>query len=201
MNKRFTVTENINTVGGSLIHELPGVSHDKILDLFGQVPDDIGDKYSQPLIIHDAESGFLFTLYTRCEEYRIGSRNEKACSDQQYMLVAEQLRAYIMAADEKKEDAANESHHTPGPWTFKKHGNQAITIHTDVNSDNVEIARIDTPEINEADTSNAHLIAAAPELLEALKEIVKANDFPMGPKAKKLRIEIARDIIAKAEGK
>lgn len=43
-----------------------------------------------------------------------------------------------------------------------------------------------------------NLIAAAPELLEALRDLVHAHDTGMGNSAWNLRIELARDIIKKA---
>jgi len=41
---------------------------------------------------------------------------------------------------------------------------------------------------------------AVPELLEALKDIIKAYDLNMGPSAVRLRLELGRDAIARAEG-
>lgn len=41
---------------------------------------------------------------------------------------------------------------------------------------------------------------AAPELLEALENLVTAHDVSMGKGAVRLRIEIAHDLVAKAKG-
>lgn len=91
--------------------------------------------------------------------------------------------------------------HTPGPWEAVEIGviAQKITSHG-----NFYICSLIDPE-NEEDKANARLIAAAPELLEALKQI--ANHFDMdgyGPDAwKKLALEMAetaRAAIARAEG-
>ena len=49
-------------------------------------------------------------------------------------------------------------------------------------------------EIEEAE-ANARLIASAPAMLEALRELVRADDIKKGRSAIKLRIELARHII------
>ncbi|MBW1784810.1 MAG: hypothetical protein JRL30_29210 [Deltaproteobacteria bacterium] len=54
---------------------------------------------------------------------------------------------------------------------------------------------------SDMDAANAKLIAAAPDLLAACEDIVSAHDKRMGPKACKLRIELARAAIDKAKGK
>ena len=85
------------------------------------------------------------------------------------------------------------SKHTPGPWKWDGHIEQAI-----ITADSGEevlwgCGCCDSPRLlSEAD---AHLIAAAPELLEALKEI--AN---MGVPVQKTEHRIARSAIAKAKG-
>lgn len=55
------------------------------------------------------------------------------------------------------------------------------------------------PSGKESD-ANCYLIAAAPELLEACKDLVKAHDCKMGKTAIDLRIDLARAAIQKAEG-
>ena len=78
--------------------------------------------------------------------------------------------------------------HTPGPWTVNG-GDTILCV-------NHSVAKVFHPE------SDARLIAAAPELLEALKEIaeltaplVQEKD-PLGMSIERL----ARETIAKAEG-
>lgn len=55
------------------------------------------------------------------------------------------------------------SKHTPGPWVIGKNGTAVTTKHGGY------IATADTGTNVEIDESNARLIAAAPEMLEALK--------------------------------
>ena len=95
------------------------------------------------------------------------------------------------------------SKHTQGPWRFRPHRMQCF--------DNIGVKRdgfnIDGPEslgdmecgaFNEAD---ARLIAAAPDLLEALKPFLE-DDIYDGDHTRELvkAVKIARAAIAKAEG-
>ena len=79
------------------------------------------------------------------------------------------------------------SKHTPGPWKRK------------IKSVLIPIAPYEWAEAYGGSIANARLIAAAPDLLEALKEIVAAADGKgweqLDPSFKK-----ARAAIAKAEG-
>lgn len=71
------------------------------------------------------------------------------------------------------------SKHTPGPWETDRnnvHTGQIATIHHCLNNDWVEVWSENWP-IDEAEQeANARLIAAAPELLEALHRLVDATD-------------------------
>jgi len=85
------------------------------------------------------------------------------------------------------------SKHTPGPWKWDGHIEQAI-----ITADSGEevlwgCGCCDSPRL--LCTADGHLIAAAPELLEALKEI--AN---MAVPVQKTEHRIARAAIAKAKG-
>jgi len=82
-----------------------------------------------------------------------------------------------------------EMNYTKGEWEIKGQ---------DIISKDVENGYICTWSGSKAD---AHLIASAPELLEACKDIVQAYDVKMGAKAVNLRIEVMRDVINKAGGK
>lgn len=82
--------------------------------------------------------------------------------------------------------------HTPGPWTVKSTFVGPLAVCTDERT----IAEVGHESFVTAE-ANAHLIAASPELLEALKEanneLVLRRDSPL-----RARIDAA---IAKAEGK
>ena len=84
--------------------------------------------------------------------------------------------------------------HTEGPWHLgKRAGNPAI-----YGVDGTEIAgilHVLTPEWPE----NARLIAAAPELLAALQELL-ADSYLSNP-INSDRMRTAREAVAKAEGK
>lgn len=63
------------------------------------------------------------------------------------------------------------SKHTPGPWEIFAIASEAGVIYC-IHAGNTDIALI--PLAWSGDGSNARLIAAAPELLEALREAVEA---------------------------
>ena len=63
---------------------------------------------------------------------------------------------------------------TPGPWHMDRnnvHTGQIATIHHCIGNDWVEIWSPDWPDTEEKQEANAKLIAAAPELLEALQDL------------------------------
>ena len=74
--------------------------------------------------------------------------------------------------------------HTPGPWYWDK----VSTGHVIVDSEGFTI--VDSSPMSEAD---ARLIAAAPEMLEALQRLVH-------PAADDTDVEHALDVIARATG-
>lgn len=96
------------------------------------------------------------------------------------------------------------SGHTPGPWKAATAGSSIVGIPV-VGPKGRAIASLHfSPEgvpgrepYNAEQLANAQLIAAAPDMLAALKKIVSEGDFtaPEGMK------RIALDAIAKAEGK
>jgi hypothetical protein len=84
--------------------------------------------------------------------------------------------------------------HTPGPWRFDGHGING--------NDGTRIAKVSNTNPHQGDgrtrdtefDATSRLIAAAPELLEALKEVVAISD------RKHDAWDKARAAIAKAEG-
>ena len=94
--------------------------------------------------------------------------------------------------------------HTPGPWTIGKYHVNAYdnTIYDAKNGYKIAIVEGYTHDLKEESEANAHLIAAAPELLEALKGLIGWHDcFPMKEGEADLPvIATARAAIAKAEG-
>ncbi|MBQ0532617.1 hypothetical protein J7S73_21475 [Providencia rettgeri] len=66
---------------------------------------------------------------------------------------------------------------TPAPWLTDRnncHSGHIATVHGCENNDWVEIWSTDWPESESVQEANAHLIAAAPELLEALIELTES---------------------------
>jgi hypothetical protein len=103
--------------------------------------------------------------------------------------------------------------HTPGPWEFfqepdKDAGEQEfLEVHTgECGTDNFRpIAHVvgtgDNFEITAQDYENAHLITAAPDLLEALKNLDWLQEGGCSYEAWDIAWEKARVAIAKAKGK
>jgi hypothetical protein len=104
--------------------------------------------------------------------------------------------------------------HTPGPWSFENgiscisHKRGEIVARNRAGSQTVaQVAMFSDPSYDgDEDTANARLIAAAPELLDALEELVSDLEFDMSagcnPRLVKSgkRIEYARAAISKATG-
>lgn len=94
------------------------------------------------------------------------------------------------------------SKHTAGPWTYEANGN----IYA--NDYKKTIARVNGPGASEEDFANALLMAAAPELLTALKWMMDeflchVNFNPQGGDADAFHAYLnqARLAIQKAEGR
>jgi hypothetical protein len=65
--------------------------------------------------------------------------------------------------------------HTPGPWVVSDDGDVTLIIHAP--KDEVDIARMSNDcEMFSEIRANAHLIAAAPAMYEALKGMVSMYD-------------------------
>lgn len=98
------------------------------------------------------------------------------------------------------------SKHTPGPWTtkFRRHvnfeENSHIHLLTDKEGFNIGLLSswVNDPETKLEAKANALLIAAAPDLLEALEELLLAWDECQNPRDGVA--EHARSAIARAKG-
>lgn len=69
-----------------------------------------------------------------------------------------------------------EKKHTPGPWKAQTHISLDRMEIRDANGRRIAECAMDFPMSAKTHDANASLIAAAPELLEALQEIVTAAD-------------------------
>jgi len=88
------------------------------------------------------------------------------------------------------------SKHTPGPWKASlRHGNSDEWEIMSPSDGNWKVATVDTIK------ANANLIAAAPELLEALKDLAESCDSANGCMGNEHEIDTAEAwaFIAKAE--
>jgi hypothetical protein len=65
--------------------------------------------------------------------------------------------------------------YTPGPWNVQKLG--IVRHYFEINAKGAWIADVKGPSQNEQGEANARLIAAAPEMLEALQEAYKELQF------------------------
>lgn len=94
-----------------------------------------------------------------------------------------------------------QSKHTPGPWTLNfDHPTLSTIAYVRAPSrpwplEVTVIYNADKRDVYSENTANAHLIAAAPELLEALEVALEAGHLPAA-----IRKE-AEKAIAKARGK
>ncbi len=87
--------------------------------------------------------------------------------------------------------------HTPGPWQWTQHFDPTISIYKDGFG---QIARLYDSSAGTG-KANAILIAAAPDLLAALKSIVEViGNTEYGEIDRKLAVKDARAAIAKATG-
>jgi hypothetical protein len=89
------------------------------------------------------------------------------------------------------------SKHTPGPWVFFDDHPEKVVYHIREKNHLYDIATIYRYESNPIDTlADARLIAAAPELLEALEALlVQVEQYGHKPEC-----DAARAAIAKAKG-
>ena len=69
-----------------------------------------------------------------------------------------------------------EMKHTPGPWVCQTQANGSSIRHPVILSDDGAVATAQWCDNTQKTNANARLIAAAPELLEALQAFVKYAD-------------------------
>lgn len=93
--------------------------------------------------------------------------------------------------------------HTPGPWEIMKNGDIGVIDKSDTQSFGMMlvICRVDSWDFKEAYDANVDLIAAAPELLEALTLILSLDDHDVWTdESWQVALNMARATIAKATG-
>jgi hypothetical protein len=105
----------------------------------------------------------------------------------------------------------SESKHTPGPWTLRTNSEKHHAILDEGGFPRAEVFSAHrSSEARKAEAlANARLIAAAPELLEALKDVYTrrtdilnaANKASLGTGGLEFALRKTREAIAKAEGK
>ena len=99
----------------------------------------------------------------------------------------------------------NNTQHTPGPWVVSDDGDITLIIHAP--KDEVDIARMSNDcEMFSEIRANAHLIAAAPAMYEALQAmvevfpaVVKMTPYGVSMDISKLH-DKAKTALAQAEG-
>ena len=111
----------------------------------------------------------------------------------------ERLRHHVSGAIARGESApivevAGPAKHTPGPWTADRDG---VILGT-LGPARPFVGRIDDDYNDGQTAANRHLIAAAPDLLEALRGFHPSQIKTQGELARAW--EVARAAIAKAEG-
>ncbi len=92
------------------------------------------------------------------------------------------------------------SKHTPGPWVTEEIAHTPSTLKP--NCFLVRLRSDSSEDTNkESVQANAHLIAAAPEMLEALENILAAiNSANEHERLASLRTDLLQNVIAKARG-
>jgi hypothetical protein len=89
--------------------------------------------------------------------------------------------------------------HTKGPWSLKRIGNESTDFHQTVTSESFPaLARVHVE--TETGKANARLIAAAPDMLAVLKELLPYVTKLSQPGERWARLAVEQ-AIEKAEGK
>lgn len=93
--------------------------------------------------------------------------------------------------------------HTPGPWKctdFNDFAHEPDEYHIFIEP-NVAVIEKKVKSKNQHDWADAHLIAAAPDLLKALQSLLEEGEFNDYPNTKQwYAVQSARAAIAKATG-
>lgn len=84
---------------------------------------------------------------------------------------------------------SNKGGFTPGPWTIEDNGPPGVSV---VGSDGLYLCRVER--------WNAHLIAASPEMYEALTNMVGLWAGRSRDDTEQLALKLARAALARAEG-
>jgi hypothetical protein len=90
--------------------------------------------------------------------------------------------------------------HTPGPWNIDRYPDRLGSPQAIVLAGEELVCELDTgfAEVEDNWEDNLNLIATAPELLDHLDSIIKSYD---NGDLEAWEIELARNVVAKAEGK
>lgn len=88
--------------------------------------------------------------------------------------------------------------HTPGPWETERGGFRGAWVR---GTQTKEWAALACGDTDESAAANAHLIAAAPDMLAALKAIVEFYGWDANDDGEYVPCRMAHAAIAKAEGK
>ena len=85
--------------------------------------------------------------------------------------------------------------HTPGPWEW---GRDMGSFWIETEKDGYSVASVNNHNITPQNEANAHLIAAAPEMLASLEAMVESYEHEAS--ARNPTLLQARAVIAKAPG-
>jgi hypothetical protein len=92
--------------------------------------------------------------------------------------------------------------HTPGPWVLDMGGDGELEIYSDQRIGTIALIAPDNPlDTSPEDRANALLIAAAPELAEALRDLVEYAAYCAALLDERpVSLQRAREVLTKAEG-
>jgi hypothetical protein len=121
--------------------------------------------------------------------------------DSQTYLYCETCGEYVNESEAEAHENSCESRqasHTPGPWVITMTGEESPTP-CGIRSESTATGQICyIPPQHESGAANARLIAAAPELLAALRTI--QHDWDTGTDAKSRHAHVVRAAITRAQG-